>query len=198
MTKRFFIFLFLILISASSALSQTVESKVGKIRKVYAATNKRIADGLKDNTQGFHYAVWRVGGKGDTMQWSAVGSMETTDEIWFDGGDADGAENEEDARADIYKIVLTYKSAGVMHSRREFYFNEAGSLIFILAAYDADSESGKLVEQHFYYAGEKLIRVTLGSKNTDKNFSADDLEKSEMESRTAREMRRRYVEWLGE
>ena len=196
MTKYILTFAFLILISASQAFSQSVEAQVGKIREIYAATNKRIADGLKEDTEGFHYAVWRVGGSGDTMRWSAVGVMETVDEIWFDGGDAGGAETEEDARAVIYKIVSTYKGASVLHSRSEYYLDEAGKLGFILASDDSNSEIGKLVERRFYYANDKLIRVTSGGKNTDKNFPADDLEKSEEQSGIARESRKRYVEML--
>lgn len=196
MTKYILTFIFLILISANQAFSQSVEAQVGKIREIYAATNKRIADGLKDDTQGFHYAVWRIGGKGDALRWSAVGVMETIDEIWFDGGDEGGAETEEDARAGIYKIVSTYKGASVLHSRVEYYFDEAGKLVFILASDDANSESGKLVERRFYYAADKLIRVTSGGKNTDKNFAAADLEKSDDESGIARESRKRYVEML--
>ena len=198
MTKCFFIFIFLVSLSTSGAFSQTVDSKVEKIREIYAATNRRVAAGLKDNTQGLHYAVWRVGGAGDGKQWAAVGTMETTDEIWFEGGAAESEEGEENLPARISKIVLTYKSSNATHSRREFYFDQAGNLVFILAAYDADSDAGKPVEQRFYYSGEKLIRVALGGKNTDRNFSADELEKAEMESRTARQMRKHYAEWLGE
>lgn len=194
MTRYVTTIAFLILVSAGQAFSQSVEAQVGRIRAIYAATNKRIADGLKEGTEGFHYAVWRVGGSGDGKQWSAVGTMETTDEIWFEGGAVESEEGEENKPAAIHKLVMTYKSAGVRHSRREFYFDAAGKLVFILAAYDADSENGKLVEQRFYYAGGKLIRVSSGSKNTDQNFSAADAEKSEMESRTAVEMRKRYVE----
>lgn len=196
MTRYILTFAFLFLISTGAAPSQTVESQIVKIRELYTATNQRIAAGLQDDTQGFHYAVWRVGGKGDSMHWSAVGSMEIIDEIWFDGGDAGGGEDEEDAKAGIYKIVSTYKSGSVMHSRSEYYFDEAGKLAFILASDDSHSESGKLVERRFYYANDKLIRVTIGGKNIDKNFSAADTEKSDEESGLARESRKRYVEML--
>src|SRR4051794_33015201 len=106
MVKQILAFVFLILTAASAALSQATEQQVAKIRAIYAETNKRIDNGLKDKTSGFHYAAWTIGGSGDGQAWSAVGTMERRDEIWFEGGDDAG---EEENPAIIRKIVSSYK-----------------------------------------------------------------------------------------
>lgn len=198
MTKQVLRFIFLILISAVAAFSQTTEQQVAKIRAIYAETNKRIDAGLKNKTSGFHYAAWTVGGRGDGAQWAAVGAMETRDEIWFEGGDAGAAEEEEDARPMIRKIVSSYTRAADLHSRAEYFFDETGALIFIFASSDADSGNGKMIERRFYYASGKLLRVVRGDgKNTDTNFSAKDLEESRDESDGAKQMQQRFAALLG-
>jgi hypothetical protein len=194
MVKQVLVFVFLILIAASAAFSQTTEQQVTKIRAIYAETNKRIETGLKDKTSGFHYAAWTVGGKGDGQAWAAVGTMETRDEIWFEGGDDAG---EEENPAIIRKIVSSYKGAADLHSRTEYFFDESGELIFIFASSDLDSENGKMIERRFYYSSGRLLRVTRGGKNTDANFSAKDLEESSEESAGAKQMQKRFAELLG-
>ena len=196
MKRQFLIFVSLFLISAGAIFSQTTEGQVSKIRAIYAETNKRIEAGLKEPGMGFHYAVWTVGGKGDGMQWSAVGNMETRDEIWFDGGDP-GA-GEEVNQIIIRKIVSSYKGAGNLRSRSEYYFDETGEPVFIYAGSNTESEDDKMTEQRFYFAKGKLLRVTRRGKNTDANFSAEDLEKSRDEIESAKQMRKRYAAMLGE
>jgi len=195
MTKRILTFIFLILISAVAAFSQTTEQQITKIRAIYGETNTRIDEGLKDKSSGFHYAAWTVGGKGDGQPWAAVGTIETRDDIWFEGGDP-GAGEEED-RVIIRKIVSSYKGAADLHSRTEYFFDEEGALIFIFASSDVDSENGKMIERRFYYSKGKLIRITRGGKNADANFSAKDLEESRKESSGAEQMRKQYTELLG-
>ncbi len=197
MKRQFLIFASLFLLSASAIFSQTTEAQVSKIRAIYAEINKRIEAGLKENTEGYHYAVWTVGGKGDGMQWSAVGNMETRDEIWFSGGDP-GAGDEEEGRVEIHKIVWNYKAAGDLRSRTEYYFDETGEPIFVYASSNTESNDDKMIERRFYYSKGKLLRVTSGGKNTDANFSAEDLEKSRDEIEGAKQMHKRYAAMLSE
>lgn len=188
MTKKILTFAFLgaflIFISASASFAQSVEQQVAKIRQLYAATNKQIDAGLEDNTQGLHYAAWTIGGERDGQQWSGVGTMHSTDEFYFDCEPIRMEEcGAKDVKKLIRKIVSTYKGASDMHTRSEYLFDEKGEFVFAYTSELADVgednvQVRKTVEQRFYFAKGKLIRLAREGKNTDARFTAEDLQKS--------------------
>lgn len=183
MTKKILTFVFLILISATASFAQTVEQQVAKIRQLYATTNKQIDAGLKDNTQGLHYAAWTVGGERDGQQWSGVGTMHSTDEFYFDCEPGRIEECGADARKLVRKIVSAYSGAADLKTRNEYLFTDKGELAFVYTSELVDVGEDnvsvrKTVEQRFYFAQGKLIRINQDGKNTDAKFTAEDLQKS--------------------
>lgn len=192
MKKQILSIAILILISASASFAQTVEQQVTKIRNLYTALNKRIEEGLKEKTFGLHYAMWTVGGERDGQQWRAVGTMETRDEIWFDG-EPNPEGGVEDVRKLVRKIVSSYKGAADIYTRSEYLFNENGELIFAYSRDDTAGEDGTRVERRFYFAKGKLIRVVRDGKNVDTKFSAEDFEKATGESENAKRSRNKFA-----
>jgi len=192
MKKQILSIAILILISSTANFAQTVEQQVTKIRNLYAATNKRIDKGIKEKTAGLHYAMWTVGGERDGQQWSAVGTMETRDEIWFDG-EPDPEGGVEDVRKLVRKIVSSYKGAAGIHTRSEYLFNENGELLFAYSSNDTAGEDGTRVEEKFYFAKGKLIRVVRDGKNVDAKFSAKDFEKATGESENGKRARNKFA-----
>ena len=159
---------------SASAAAQAVEQQVGKIRALYAATNRRIDDGLKDDkTLGLHYAAWTVGGERDGQQWAAVGTMKSVDEFYFDGDPRLAEDGKKpDARKAIRKIVSTYAGAADLQARAEYLFDAAGDLVF---AFTSElQEDGAKAEKRFYYARGKLIRIARAGKNLDGRFGNED------------------------
>jgi len=191
MKKRILPIAILILISASGAFSQTIEQQAAKIRQLYADTNKRIDEGLKDKTSGFHYAAWTVGGERDGQQWAAVGTMKTLDEFWFYGEPGFDEEKTADARKMIRKIISAYAGAADLRTRSEYLFDEAGEFVF---AFTSELEADKkTTERRFYFNKGKLIRVIRSGKNIDAKFSAEDLEKAESEREAAKRLQNLFA-----
>lgn len=81
MKKQILYFVFLILMSSSGVLAQTVERQVAKIRELSVQVTERINKGLKDKTSGLHYAAWTISGERDGQQWQAVGTIEINHRI---------------------------------------------------------------------------------------------------------------------
>ena len=158
----------------TSASAQATEQQAAKIRALYAATNKRIDDGLKDDkTLGLHYAAWTIGGERDGQQWAAVGTMKSVAEFYFDGDPRlDENAKRPDARSTIRKIVSTYAGAADLRTRSEYLFDAAGSLVFALTS--ELQLNGATTERRFYYARGKLIRVAREGKNIDGKFGNED------------------------
>jgi len=198
MKKQILFFAFLILISASNLFAQTTEQQATKIRQLYADTNKRIDDGLKDKTSGFHYAAWTIGGERDGQQWSAIGTMETRNEFWFDGEPNMDAEATQDARKLVRKIVSSHKAATNTASRSEYLFDEKGELFFVFSRGNAESENGATLERRFYFIKGKLIRIVRGSKNVDAKFSAADLNAAQNESDLAKRLQNLFALMMAE
>ncbi len=183
MKKQILLFAFLIFISASASFAQTVEQQVAKIRQLYTETNKQIDAGSEDNTQGLHYAAWTVGGERDGQQWSGVGTMHSTDEFYFDCEPGRIEECGADARKLVRKIVSAYAGAADLKTRNEYLFTDKGELVFVYTSELVDVgednvQVRKTVEQRFYFAKGKLIRIAREGKNTDARFTAEDLQKS--------------------
>lgn len=197
MKKHILAIAFLILISAGGAFAQTVEQQVAKIRQITVETNKRIDAGLKDKTSGFHYAAWTVGGQRDGMQWSAVGTMQSADEFYFDCEPQHLEECEtDDVKTIIRKIVSSYKGAADLRTKSEYYFAEnTGELVF---AFTSELEAdGKITERRFYFSKGKLIRINQAGKNTDAKFSAEDTEKADEEIASAKNLRENFARMFG-
>ena len=183
MTKKFFLFAFLILMTASGAFAQTVEQQVTKIRQLYVDTNKQIDEGLKDKTSGLHYAAWTIGGVRDGRQWSGVGTMHSTDEFYFDCEPGRIEECGADARKLVRKIVSSYTGAADLKTRNEYLFTKTGELVFVFTSEltnvgEDNIDVRKTAEQRFYFSKGKLIRVNRNGKNVDAKFTAEDLQKS--------------------
>ncbi len=181
------------LILASAAFAQSIEQQVAKIREITVETNKRIDAGLKDNTQGFHYAAWTVGGPRDGMQWSAVGTMFSTDEFYFDCEPQNLDECEtEDVKTLVRKIVSSCKGAADLRTKSEYYFAEnTGELVF---AFTSELEAnGKTTEIRFYFSKDKLIRISQSGKNTDAKFSAEDTGKADDQIQSAKSLRENFA-----
>jgi len=180
MKKRILSIALLILVAASAGFAQTVEQQVAKIRQLYAATNKRIDEGIKDKISGLHYAAWTIGGERDGQQWRAVGTMRSTDEFYFDcePNDTEGCNNS-NPRNLVRKIISTYAGAKDLRTRNEYVFNEAGELVFAFTGNltnvgEDNTEVLKMIEQRFYFAKGKLIRVNRNDENVDAKFAAED------------------------
>lgn len=171
MIKQILTFIFLILISASAAFSQTIEQQATRIRAIYTETNRRINASLKDKTSGLHYAAWTLGGERDGQQWAAIGTMKTLDEFWFDGRPNEG-EEAIDARRLVRKIVSAHTGGTSMRSRSEYIFNDMGEIVFAFTS-ELDSD-GKTMERRFYFAKGKLIRIVRDGKNIDRNFGNEE------------------------
>lgn len=169
-TLRLFALLTLIVAMASlnAVLAQgaraTTEQQVARIRKLYGEVNATIAAGLKDHTVGLHHAMYTVGGEKDGMQWRAVGNMAIRTEYFFNCEPNDEEECGTDPRKFIVKITNSYRAAGDLASNAEYLYDDAGELIFALDTGNVGSEDGKSVEQRFYFAGGKLIRLMRGSQ----------------------------------
>lgn len=164
--KPISIFLFLIL--AIPSYAQTTEQQIAKIRAVYTDTNKRIEAGLKDNTAGLHYASWTIGGERDGQQWSAVGTMKSVVEFYFDG-EPNGGEEVTDARKIIRKIASTDTAAGKLRTLAEYLFDaKTGEMVFAHTTEYTDAEGEAPIERRFYYAAGKMVRVVSGGKNIDR------------------------------
>lgn len=192
MKKQILSIAILILISACAGFAQTVEQQVTKIRDLYATTNKRIDEGLKDKSSGFHYAALLIGGERDGQQWAAVGTMKTLDEFWFDGEPGFDEEENPDVRKMIRKIVSAYAGAADLRTRSEYLFDEgSGELVFTFTTeLEAD---GKTTERRFYFNKGKLIRVVRDGKNIDAKFSAEDFERATGESENAKQLRNKFA-----
>lgn len=199
MTKQILLIAFLILTTASGAFAQTVEQQAAKIRQLYVETNKRIDEGLKDKSSGFHYAAWTVGGERDGQQWRAVGNMKMQDEYWFDGEPGMDGEEEtaSDVRKMIRKIVSVYAGAADLRTRAEYLFDEdTGELVF---AFTTELEAdGKTTERRLYFNRGKLIRVVRGGKNIDAKFSAADQNAAQNESDMAKRLQNLFALMMAE
>ncbi len=183
MTKKIFLFVFLILITANGAFAQTVEQQVTNIRQFYTDTNKQIDEGLKDKTSGLHYAAWTLGGERDGRQWSGVGTMRSTDEFYFDCEPGKIEECGADARKLVRKIVSSYTGAADLKTRNEYLFTKTGELVFVFTSElvnvgEDNIDVLKTVEQRLYFSKGRLIRVSREGKNVDAKFTAEDLQKS--------------------
>lgn len=193
MKKHVLAIAFLILIQAGGAFAQTVEQQVARIRQIAGATNTEIDAGLKDKTSGLHYAAWTVGGARDGQQWGGVGTMQTSDEYYFEC-EPERLEicDTEDVRTLVRKIVSSYKGAADLRTKSEYFFEEkTGELVF---AFTSELEAdGKTTERRFYFGKDKLIRLTQAGKNTDAKFSAEDLEKADDEMQSAKSLRETFA-----
>jgi hypothetical protein len=174
---------------AAAVNAQGVSAKVAEIRSTCTEVTRNIEAGLKDKVSGMHNAVWIVGGKGDGRQWPAVGTMETRDEIWFEGGDGSGEASEP---AVIRKLVSHYRGAADLHSRTEYCFDRKGEPVFIFSNSDLESNDGKVIETRFYYDGPKLVRMMRASRTIDGNFASKDLESAREALETATKLQKRY------
>ncbi len=191
MMKQILIITFLILAGAGASFAQTVEQQVGRIRTIYAETNRRIQAGAKDKTLGFHYAEWTVGGERDGQQWAAVGNMKTQAECWFDGAPDEG-EEAVDGRKLVRKIVSTYAGAADLRSRAEYIFDEnSGELIFAFTT-ELDPE-GKQFERRFYYQKGKLIRLVRDGKNIDRSVGEEDKQLAANAQSDAKDLQTTFV-----
>lgn len=174
MKRHVLTIVFLITASVLTAAAQTVEQQVGKIRQLYADTNKRIETGLDDKVSGLHHAVWTIGGERDGQQWAAVGSMKSNVEFYFDG-EPNLGEKPTDARKLVRKINFNYTSGAEPRTRAEYFFAErTGELVFAHVLEYTAGEDGSTVERRFYYQKNKLIRVTRDGKNIDRGIGNED------------------------
>jgi hypothetical protein len=197
MKKRILSIAILILISASAGFAQTVEQQAARIRNLYAATNKRIDEGLKDKVSGLHYAARAIGGERDGQQWAAVGTMKKLDEFWFDGEPGFNEEENPDARKMIRKIISTYAGAADLRTRSEYLFDaETGEFVFAFTT--ERGADGKTTERRLYFHKGKLIRVTRDGKNVDAKFSADDLSAAQIELDTAKRLKNLFALMMAE
>lgn len=193
MKKHILVIAFLIFILVSDAVAQTIDWQITKIRQIAVETNKRIDAGLKDKTLGLHYAAWTIGGARDGMQWNGVGTMSSLDEYYFD---CDPRQLEECDTKDVgklvRKIVSSYQGAADLRTRSEYFFDEkTGELVFAFTStLEVDRTS---TERRFYFDKGRLIRFGLAGKNTDANFSAEDLEKADEVMESAMHLRKTFA-----
>jgi hypothetical protein len=197
MKKRILSIAILILISASAGFAQTVEQQVTRIRHLYAAANKRIDEGSKDKTSGWHYAARTIGGERDGQQWAAVGTMKKLDEFWFDGEPNFNEQENPDARKMIRKIVSVYAGAADLRTRSEYLF-DAGTGEFVFAFTTELGAGGKTTERRLYFNKGKLIRIARDGKNVDAKFSADDMNAAQLESDTAKRLKNLFALMMAE
>lgn len=174
---------------AAVASAQGASTKVAEIRATCIEVTRNIEAGLKDKVSGLHNAVWTVGGKGDGRQWRAVGTMETRDEIWFEGGDGSGEASEP---AVIRKLVSRYRGAADLHSRTEYCFDRKGEPVFIFSNSDMESTDGIMIETRFYFDGQKLLRMMRANRTLDGNFASKDLESAREAFDMAKGLQKRY------
>lgn len=178
------------------AFAQTAAEKVARIRAHYSAINERIDAGLGgDRTLGLHHASLTVGGDRDGQQWPAVGTMRRTEEYYFDGEPGtDGNGKNRDARTLIRKIVTSYAGAADLRSSAEYYFDDAGLLIFAFSSeIDAD---GKTIERREYFNRNNLVRITTSGRNIDGGFSKEHLREAAETQALARRMLSRFASIL--
>lgn len=197
MKKHILTIAFLILMAAGGALAQSVEQQAAKIRQITVETNKAIDAGLKDKTSGLHYAAWTVGGRRDGRQWSAVGTMNSADEYYFECEPQRLEECETtDVRNLVRKIVSSYQGAADLRTKYEYFFEKKmGELVF---AFTSELEAdGKTTERRFYFNRGKLIRITRAGVNTDAKFSTEDLEKADDETKSAKSLRETFARMFG-
>jgi len=197
MKKQMLSIAILILISASAGFAQTIEQQVTKIRNLYAATNKRINEGIKDKISGLHYAARTIGGERDGQQWAAVGTMKKIDEFWFDGEPGFNEKEKPDARKMIRKIVSVYAGAADLRTRSEYLF-DAKTGEFVFAFTTELGADGKTTERRLYFNKGKLIRVARDGKNVDANFSADDQNAAQLESDMAKRLKNLFALMMAE
>jgi len=199
MKRHIFAVAFLILISASGALAQTIDEQVANIRQITVETNKRIAAGLKDKTSGLHHATWTLGGARDGQQWGVdVGAIDTAVEYYFDCP-PERLEKcwTEDGKTSLRKTVASYKGLADLRYKSEYFFDgDTGELVF---AFSTELEAGgKTTERQFYFNKGKLIRLTQAGKNTDANFSIKDYQRTEDEASVAKHLSKTFTRIFSE
>jgi hypothetical protein len=186
----------LFIVTASVFAFAQSSAEVARIRAQYSAINERIDAGLGgDRTLGLHHASLTVGGVRDGQQWSAVGTMRRSEEYYFDGEPGtDGNGKNRDARTSVRKIVSSYAGAADLRTSAEYYFDDAGLLIF---AFSSElGLDGKTVERLEYFNRNNLIRITISGRNIDGGFSKEHLRQAAETQTLARRMLSRFVSIL--
>jgi len=150
----------MLIILAGCALpveGQQYDKPVAEIRRLSQQINEQIAESERVEESNGIYCNELVINKRD-KSWPAVGIYRTVISFYYTFGDRE--QNPYPNR--LLKITVTTNRSD-RHEYAEYIFNPTGRLIFY---YERDSESLHS-ERSYYFASERLIRLTTGRRMVD-------------------------------